>query len=58
MASFSHNRYDSGSDLKEEVVPQVDPSHVVWPADGMHVHTDLSPDDIAGCVRSANEYIF
>jgi len=35
------------SSLEESVVPLVNPTHVTWPSDGMHVTNDLSPATIA-----------
>lgn len=37
-----HNQgYDAGDDLNEEVLPNLAPGRVVWPADGMHRSNDL-----------------
>ncbi len=36
--------YDNDNGLNEEVVPQIAPSRVAWPADGMHRTNDLSPE--------------
>jgi len=37
-----HNQgYDAGDDLNEDVLPQLAPGHVFWPADGMHRSNDL-----------------
>lgn len=42
------NRYvGNSSDLDEAVVPKINADRIVWPSDGMHVHNDLTPDEIA-----------
>lgn len=38
---------DNSSSLDESIVPQVDPQHISWPADGMHKNNDLAPAEIA-----------
>ena len=34
--------YDADNDLEEEVVPNINPSRISWPDDGMHTKNDLS----------------
>jgi hypothetical protein len=41
-----NNGYTSGSDLEEDVVPNIDPA--IWPLDGMHTTNDLTLDTIRG----------
>lgn len=38
--------YDDANDLKESVVPLIDPERIVWPDDGMHAEKDLSFQDL------------
>ena len=47
----SHGGYDGSNDLFEEVVPQIDPSRVSWPPDGMHRTNDLAFDEACDFVR-------
>ena len=42
----SNDGYSSGSGLNEAAVPNIDPSAIVWPADGMHRTNDLPLDTI------------
>lgn len=37
----THNGFTYGSDLKESVIPQIDPLRIQWPADGMHLTNDI-----------------
>jgi hypothetical protein len=32
----NNNGYDGSNDLIEEAVPEIDPSRIFWPDDGMH----------------------
>jgi hypothetical protein len=42
----SNGGYDSDNDLEDSAVPNIDPTRIAWPADGMHVHNDLSMNTI------------
>lgn len=33
--------YTGGDDMDEAVVPEVNPAHISWPADGMHATNDI-----------------
>ena len=35
------SRYTQENDLEEDVVPQVNPSLISWPSDGMHTTNDV-----------------
>ena len=41
-----NNGYTSGSDLEEDVIPNIDPTQITWPSDGMHTTNDLPLDTI------------
>lgn len=49
--------YDSGNDLLEEVVPNVDPSHISWPSDAMHRTPDLPLSTIQSYLVSGRPVI-
>jgi hypothetical protein len=34
-------RYNQDNDLEEDVVPNINPSHISWPSDGMHTSNDI-----------------
>lgn len=38
----NNDGYDGSNDLIEAAVPNIDPSRIVWPEDGMHRDKDLS----------------
>lgn len=40
-SSLDSQGYDAGDDLNEDVLPQLAPGRVFWPADGMHRSNDL-----------------
>ncbi len=42
----NNDGYDGSNDLLEAVVPNIDPSRIAWPEDGMHRTKDLSYETI------------
>lgn len=53
----THGGYAGDNDMDESVVPQVDPSHISWPADGMHRTNDIPLATIQGYLRAGRPVI-
>ena len=46
----NNHGYTDGADLIESDVPNIDPAHITWPADGMHPTNDLPLETIRAYV--------
>jgi len=52
-----NNGYTMQNDLKESVVPGVNPSHISWPADGMHLSNDIPMSGIRSMLSAGRPVI-
>ncbi len=53
----ANNGYDANNDLEEAVVPQINPTHISWPSDGMHTKNDLPYATIAQYLKAGRPVI-
>ena len=49
--------YTMGNDLKESVVPGINPAHISWPASGMHTTNDIPMSGIQAMLKAGRPVI-
>lgn len=53
----TNNGYNQDNDLEEDVVPNINPSHISWPSDGMHTSNDIPYSGIAAYLKAGRPVI-